>query len=150
MKTRREFIIAAYGKNWEALKDQVDADGWVHRYYKKGWHGDAASSFGYQNGQIQQESESLELGLSVAYKWRPDTLRALDYNNGWVTIDGPDTLPKERTVYDTWHKRFNERGVALFSPENPKIVAEWLRYYSHWREIPAKPLFKADPKGGDK
>lgn len=74
---KTEAFKKAYGKYYEALKQYMDANGWVHDDYISL---DMISD-------IYFETTDFGMGNSKFLHYRPVVLKGIDDNNGWLLIE---------------------------------------------------------------
>ena len=120
MKTKEEVIATAYGKYWEQVKQNVSEFGWVCRDLLLI---DNINDF---------DTESTFTANDTV---RPKSLQGIEDNNGWVSINSENDLPKEGYVF--WVKREGIDSPLYKSEEffNAQINKEWLDSYTHYQPI---------------
>ena len=131
--TKQEFIKKEYGQFFEELKNIISENGWVSFYDDKS-----------RIRKYFHENENIEISPNDNNNWRPKKLKGIDDNNGWVLIDGENSLPS--LFCDLWVICDEKSKVLLYSsfePDNHLCVGYVLMTYSHYQIVqkPKLPLF---------
>jgi hypothetical protein len=88
--TKQEFIKAAYGEHWEALKSNINDDGWVKvREYEPKDDAFFYLSFGYDRSHVDL------VFTSILARWRLKKLRGVEKNNGWIKVEDIDAFTSD-------------------------------------------------------
>lgn len=88
MKTKRDALSQAYGKNWEHVQEWADENGWVPNYgigASKGM--DWKVLGGVQRSHVEEDTTGL------VSRWRLKSLQGIEDNNGWKRIESREDLP---------------------------------------------------------
>ena len=128
--TNAESKQAAIRKAWSKFDakfmEHADQNGWVLdrqvEYEQK---------VGFQFGNLYTED----------LRYRPEQLRGIENNNGWVRIDGPYRLPKSEGKYTVLGKSGKVETWPFVNMQH--CIDFWLEYFTHWRpvvELP-KPIY---------
>lgn len=128
--TKKEKIQEAYGEYWESVKDFVD---------ENGWHNRKESNINLL-GKLRHEIRDCLNDIS-----RPESLKGIEKNHGWIKIESEDDLPTIGQYYTI--ASFNNSIVEREFP-HPKFSLEfnkewWLKYITHYQPIvkPQPPIY---------
>lgn len=138
MTPKQQAIKKAYGDKYDTFKDEMDEDGWVvydtkHKHHPE-WHGNEefldwyCPDFDYD-------------------KFRPKSLRGLENNRGWISVD--DRLPEESGVLHQWVSlkdgsiHFAKWQILLDNWEIPGIGIPSSGSVTHWQPVvkPEAPIY---------
>jgi len=145
MKTqekKQKAIELAYGIYWDKVKDFVDENGWVvKRRYNP-----------FTEKLEIDRTEMLDLENIFEYKTfhagnelsvRPKSLSGIETNNGWISINSEDDLPKENGHYLVFNKHNNTVDIDYINHDYDSHSERWMEFNSHYQKIekPLKPIF---------
>lgn len=155
MKTKEQLIKEAYGEYWETVKDMVDENGWIfHKNVVKGFK-KYVSPFDIGFIEIKDdeaEAEKIQIHpdsykSSTLFYWRPEALRGIETNNGWIKIESEDDLPKDEENLNYWVMEDEQIVHAKFMPESKRWYCDIdlnLRLFpSHYQPMvkPKPPIY---------
>ena len=83
LEAKQEAIKNAYGECWENVKDYVDENGWAS--YPN------VQKHDYDFGKLEFKDGCTFL--------RPESLKGIENNNGWIKIESEKDLPKVSGLY---------------------------------------------------
>lgn len=128
--TKKEAIISAWmDLNIETPFGICDKTGWIHGYFCNGVD-DIINDFGDITDKIDYDIEFDGVG-----KFRPKTLRGIEYNNGWIKIGEDGIIPYEGNIWG-----LTEDGKVFFFGEDEFIEKGWLTHYQPI-EKPELPIY---------
>lgn len=140
--TKQDKIQAAYGEHWQSIKDRVDENGWLNL----GWNNsdeeamqEALGDWGLKAEDGDTRNSDISYGEGIDF-WRPEILRGIDDNNGWIKLESESDLPK--TIGKYWVIRRNVNGIEegfYYAPE----AERWLGIITHYQPIikPKLPIY---------
>ena len=111
--TKQEFLEHAYGERYQDIKDTMNEDGWF--YKRNGLNGGVfpletldikSNNIRKVRGEISHDGKDPK----YPFMYRLKVLQGLETNNGWIKIEGPDTLPAVGETVEFCH----------FDPLKPK------------------------------
>lgn len=130
---KQKAIIEAYGEHWQTVKQDVDENGWL--YHPRG----GEVIFDPWIGAMHEHP------TDDAY--RPKSLSGIENNNGWISIESVDDLPKEEGQYFVyskvdWHPYFR---IDVFSGRLSNSIhhVTGKPIFSHYQPIekPKPPIY---------
>lgn len=80
MKTKEEVIRDAWKSNYDEFSEHIDSDGWA-RYPN------------FQKHEMVEDVRPIEF-RSQRSDFRPQSLKGIETNNGWIRIKNQNELPK--------------------------------------------------------
>ena len=83
LEAKQEAIKKAYREYWENVKDYVDENGWAS--YPN------VQKHDYDFGKLEFKDDCTFL--------RPESLKGIENNNGWIKIESEKDLPKVSGLY---------------------------------------------------
>jgi len=113
--TITEAIEAAYGEDWDKVKNYVDANGWFNCRTRKPIEIDMMMK-DFNKYELKQE---LINGQIETYL-RPTLLKGIENNNGWISVN--DKMPTEIGMYFIVN---NEGEVTI------ELAIKITEYYNH-------------------
>lgn len=124
---KQKAIELAYGEYWDRVKDFVDVNGWCSVRRKVNFE-EITNKLGWQ------------CKIGNQHSWRPKSLSGIEDNNGWISIEREDDLPKEDEKYWIKDKCNNVEILTFKSNENCPI---WRTQITHYQNIeqPSKPIY---------
>jgi len=139
MTPKEQAIKKAYGDKYDILKDQMDENGWVEHCPGEEGHPRFRDLFG--------DKYELECIEGLPDYWRPASLRGLETNNGWISVE--DRLPEESGVLHQWVSlkdgsiHFAKWQILLDNWEIPGIGIPSSGSVTHWQPVvrPEAPLY---------
>ena len=132
--TKQEFIAQEWNKICPTLSEEYDIDGFMN-------FNELNDNFDLSKVHFKNEITEKKHGSIYV---RPKSLKDLEENNGWVLINGENSLPS--LFCDLWVICDEKSKVGLYSsfePDNHLCVGYVLMTYSHYQivEKPKLPLF---------
>ena len=83
IEAKQEAIKKAYSEHWDKVKDYVDENGWAS--YPN------VQKHDYDFGKLEFKDGCTFL--------RPESLKGIENNNGWIKIESEKDLPKDNKDY---------------------------------------------------
>lgn len=143
---KQEVIRKAYGKFWDKVNHSIDENGWCIMYDENSnLVSPCFLDLGMSRPFIDENIESGNFSEERKLKWRPKSLHNLENNNGWISINNVEDLPKEgeRCIY---HIMVNNQtdGYAIYNYTLKSFcqigTSLVISYVTHYQPI-VKPLF---------
>jgi len=136
---KQEVIRLAYGEWWESLSAYVTVDGWVETDKNSLY---IRNSF-YLDGSIETTE------MYDAKYWRPKSLQGIENNNGWISIESEEDLPK--LSYGNYHVFTKEpiyvngkkQNIEEYWQEDLNKKNWWMENVTHYQPIqkPKPPIY---------
>lgn len=131
--SKLKVIEFAYGENWEAVNQFIDENGWLKS--------NEISPFDLK--LTWNDIEVREYAKNHA-TFRPKSLAGIEDNNGWISINSEDDLPKDNGHYLVFNKQNKSVDIDYIHCDYDSHSERWMEFNSHYQKIekPLKPIFQ--------
>jgi len=122
METKKqEAIRLAYGEYWKNVKELVDENGW----------------FWGENNILNFTKDFDTKGFSKTLRFRPKSLSGIEDNNGWISIESEEDLPKDERKNPVWVRDKNGKITCDVYHNNWPNQKKWfIETFTHYKLIP--------------
>jgi len=129
MKTKEEVIKEAYEENYPIVKNYLNDDGICE----------------VSLNSLNIKAENIEYFDSVD-RWRPISLKGIETNNNWISIQSEKDLPKTRGDFYVFLLGTNKEIVCGCTKllKSKEVRSYWVATTTHYQPIvkPQPPLHK--------